>query len=137
MFILFLCRPGGTCVSAMCRGRHRVESLVGEVQARGGAGLGGGGQVTNSGGNHEAVWQQAGYQGAWAPVLALGVPRCNHLHLKCSSVPPDHLGHVVGPLYRSCVLWVKPFLYRSTISEIYLLLREVSIESVSNAGICT
>ena len=32
---------GDTCVSAMCRGRHRIEKRVGEVQARGGAGRGG------------------------------------------------------------------------------------------------
>ena len=32
-----------TCVWAMCRGRHRVENWVGEVQARGGGGAGWGG----------------------------------------------------------------------------------------------
>ena len=40
--------PGGTCVSAMCRGRHRVENRVGEVQARGGAGRGGAGRLRTS-----------------------------------------------------------------------------------------
>jgi hypothetical protein len=33
---------GGTCVQAMCRGRLLVENQVGEVQARGGIGRGGG-----------------------------------------------------------------------------------------------
>ena len=37
--------------------------------------------------------QGAGHQGARAPAPALGVLRRNHLHPKCPSVPPDHLGH--------------------------------------------
>ena len=33
--------PGDTCVLALCRGRHRVQNRVGEVQARDGVGWGG------------------------------------------------------------------------------------------------
>ena len=39
--------------------------------------------------------QEAGHQGARALAPALGVPRRNHLHPKCPSVPPGHLGHQV------------------------------------------
>ena len=35
---------------------------------------------------------EAGHQGARALAPALGVPRRNHLHPKCPSVPPGHLG---------------------------------------------
>ena len=41
----FCVAPGDTFVEAMCRGRHRVENRVGEVQARGGAGRGWGTMV--------------------------------------------------------------------------------------------
>ena len=34
-------------------------------------------------------------KGAPVPGPALGVPRYNHLHPKCPSVPPDHLGNQV------------------------------------------
>ena len=51
--------------------------------------------VRASWGNHEALWQYGGHQGARAPVPALRVPRCNHLSHECTSIPPGHLGHEV------------------------------------------
>ena len=41
----------------------------------------------------EAVLQKTGHQGARAPVPALKVPRCNHMHPECSSVSSDHIGN--------------------------------------------
>ena len=46
--------------------------------------------LTNSG---PSSWiREAGHQSARATAPAPGVPRCSHLHPKCSSGRPDHLG---------------------------------------------
>ena len=66
--------------------------------------------------------QEAGHQGSRALAPALGVPRRNHLHPKCPSVSPGHLGHEATPRAQ---LW-----YRSTISELFSLHRKVHLKIV-------